>query len=67
MRVSKPPFCVRCTRQCEHAHRNVLTHHDLTSNIFYKSVHLVYQKLNETKSFLDFGAQADLFKYNTLY
>jgi hypothetical protein len=25
---------------------------DLISSIFYKSVHLVYQKLNETKSFL---------------
>jgi hypothetical protein len=30
-------------------------------------VHLVYQKLNETKSFLAFAVQADRFKWNTLY
>ena len=61
MRLSKPLFCVKCTRKCEYAQRNVLTHHDFTSNIVYKSVHLVYQKLNETKSSLDFDVQADLF------
>jgi len=32
---------------------------DLISSIFYKSVHLVYQKLNETMSFLDFPVQVD--------
>jgi hypothetical protein len=34
-----------------------MIHKDLNSNI-YKSVSLVYQKLNETKYFLDFVLQA---------
>jgi hypothetical protein len=38
-----------------HAHKIVLIHKDFISNIFFKSVHLVYQKLNETKSILDFA------------
>jgi hypothetical protein len=28
-------------------------HKDLISSIFFKSMHLVYQKLNETLSFLE--------------
>jgi len=36
-------------------------HKDLISGIFCKSVHLVYQKLNETMSFLDFPMQVDEF------
>ena len=30
-------------------------------NIFYKSVHLVYEKLDETKSLLDFTVQVSRF------
>jgi glycerol-3-phosphate responsive antiterminator len=48
-------------RTFDNAHKNVLIHMDLISNIFYNSVHLVYQKLNKTKSFLDFAMQADQF------
>jgi hypothetical protein len=40
---------------------NVLFHKDLISNTFYKSVYLVYQKLNVTKSFVDFAVQAGRF------
>jgi hypothetical protein len=31
------------------------------SNIVYKSVHVVYRKLNETKFLLDFAMHAGLF------
>jgi hypothetical protein len=41
--------------------QNVFIHKDLISNIFYNSVHLVYQKIKETKSFPDFAVQAGLF------
>jgi hypothetical protein len=43
------------------AHKNVLIHKDRISNIFFNIVHLVYQKLNETKSFIDFAVQAGRF------
>jgi hypothetical protein len=33
----------------------------LISNIFCKGLNLVYQKLNETKSFLDFAVQRGRF------
>ena len=41
--------------------QNVLIHKGLISNVFCNSVHLVYQKLNETKSFLDFAVQVGRF------
>jgi hypothetical protein len=37
------------------AHKSLSIHKDRISNIFCKSVHLVYHKLNETKFFLDFS------------
>ena len=36
-------------------------HKDLISSIFCRSVHWVYQKLNETMSFLDFPMQVGQF------
>jgi hypothetical protein len=47
--------------------QNVLINKDLISKILCKIVYLVYQKLNETKSFLDFALQTGGFKWNTLY
>jgi hypothetical protein len=41
-------------------------HKDLISSIFCKSVHLVYQKLKETMSFLDFPVQVDKFLSGTM-
>jgi hypothetical protein len=41
--------------------QNALIHKDLSFNIFCKSMHLVYQKLNETKSILELAMQTDHF------
>jgi len=42
-------------------HKNALIHKDLIFNIFHKSVYLVYQKLNETKTFLELAMHEDHF------
>jgi len=42
-------------------HKNAVIHKDLIFNIFCKSVHLAYQKLIKTKSFLELAMQADHF------
>jgi hypothetical protein len=41
--------------------QKVLIHKDLISSLFCENVHLVYQKINETKSFLDFAVQGSRF------
>ena len=39
-------------------HKYILSHKYLISKNFCNDVHTVYQKLNETKSYLDFAVQA---------
>ena len=44
----------------EHANvrkKNVSIHNNLISNIFFNNVNLVYEKINETTSFLNFTLQ----------
>jgi hypothetical protein len=51
----------------KHAHKYVLIHKDLIHNTLCNSVHLVYQKLNETKSFLFLLCKRAGFKSYILY
>jgi len=43
------PFCVRCTCIWQQAHKIVLIHKELISNIFYKNVLLIYPKTKWNK------------------
>ena len=42
-------------------HKNAVIHKDLIFNIFSKSVHLVYQKPNSTKSLIESAMPTDHF------
>jgi hypothetical protein len=55
-------FCLSCAWTWQHGHKNVLILKVLIYSICCTSVHLVWQKLKETKSFLDFAVQAGGFQ-----